>query len=248
MDEPERRQDGPQAKRRDMDFSLFDNRGYPLLPVKDGYTAWAATYDDTVLDLMDLRVAEALATVRWSDHAEALDLACGTGRAGDWMRAKGVGAVDGVDATPAMLERARSRAVYRDLMVGDVSAVDRPAGAYSLVCQSLADEHLPNLQPLYREAFRLTAPGGVFVLLGYHPWFLMTGMAAHFEDGAGRSIAVESYVHLFADHVAAALAAGWRLMELKEQLIDEAWIAAKPKWAVHVNRPISFGWVWGKPA
>jgi SAM-dependent methyltransferase len=229
-----------------MDFSQFDKRGYPLLPVKDGYTAWAETYDDTVLDLMDLRVAETLTTVRWSDHAEALDLACGTGRMGVWLKSKGVGAIDGLDVTPAMLERARTRAAYRELMLGDLSAVDRPDGAYGLVCESLADEHLPDLAPLYREAFRLTARGGQFVLIGYHPWFLMTGMAAHFEDQDGRTVAVESYVHLFADHVAAALAAGWRLLELKEQLIDEAWIAAKPKWEVRKNRPISFGFVWGK--
>jgi hypothetical protein len=32
-----------------------------------------------------------------------------------------------------------------------------------------------------------------------------------------------------------------------EGLIDEAWIAAKPKWAAHRNRPISFALVWGKP-
>jgi hypothetical protein len=42
-----------------MDFSHFDNRGYPMLSVRDGYSAWADTYEVTVLDLMDLRVAEA---------------------------------------------------------------------------------------------------------------------------------------------------------------------------------------------
>ena len=223
-----------------MDFSPFDTRGYPVLPVRDGYSAWAATYDDTVLDLMDLKVAAALATVRWADHAQALDLACGTGRFGAWLKAKGVGAVDGVDLTPAMLTKAEARGAYRTLMAGEVSAVDRPDGSYSLVCQSLADEHLPTLGPLYAEALRLAAPGGEFVLIGYHPWFLMSGMPTHFRDAEGRNFAIASHIHLFADHVAAALAAGWRLQELREALIDDAWIAAKPKWAAHRNRPISF--------
>ncbi len=95
---------------------------------------------------------------------------------------------------------------------------------------------------------RTGADNRLFVLLGYHPWFLMTGMPTHFRDRSGRDLAIESHVHLFADHAAAALAVGWRLMELKEALIDDAWIAAKPKWAVHRDRPISFGWVWRKAA
>jgi SAM-dependent methyltransferase len=231
-----------------MDFSGFDTRGYPMLAVRDGYTAWAPSYDATVLDLMDLRIAERLASVDWAAHEAALDLACGTGRFGRWLRARGVAAVDGVDLTPAMIAKAEAGGGYRVLITGEVTAVDRPDGAYGLVCQSLADEHLPDLRPLYREAARLCRPDGRFVLLGYHPWFLMTGMAAHFEDGAGRTVAVESWVHLFSDHVAAAHAAGWRLQELQEGLVDEAWIAAKPKWAVYRDRPISFGMVWEKAA
>jgi SAM-dependent methyltransferase len=227
-----------------MDFSNYDSRRYPIVPVAEGYADWAPTYEATVLDLMDLRVAESLTTVRWPDFAEALDLACGTGRLGQWLAANGVAAVDGVDITPAMLERARSRGVYRTLLQGDVTSTGLPEQGYGLVCQSLADEHLADLHPLYMEAFRLARPGGVFVLLGYHPWFLMTGMAAHFDRAPGQPVAIQSYVHLFSDHVAAAHAAGWRLQELCEALIDDAWIEAKPKWKIHRNRPISFGVVW----
>src|SRR5215469_6126739 len=134
-----------------MDFAAFDNRGYPMLSVLDGYSAWAATYDDTVLDLMDIRIAEALTTVAWRDHDQALDLACGTGRLGVWLKSKGVAAVDGVDLTPAMLTRAEARGVYRTLLTGEVTVVERPAGSYGLICQSLADEHMPKLEPLYTE-------------------------------------------------------------------------------------------------
>jgi SAM-dependent methyltransferase len=230
-----------------VDFAPFDNRGYRTLPVREGYEAWAPSYEATVLDLMDLNVAARLATVQWATHAEALDLACGTGRMGAWLRAQGVGEVDGVDVTPGMLDRARARGVYRRLMLGEVTSVDLPDAGYGLVTQSLADEHLPDLGPLYREAARLARPDGVFVLIGYHPWFLMTGMAAHFDEAGGQTLAIESYVHLFSDHVAAALAAGWRLQELQEALIDDVWIAAKPKWEKHRSRPVSFGWVWRRP-
>ena len=231
-----------------VEFSVFDNRHYPTLPVREGYDAWAASYEATVLDLMDLRVAERLKTVAWPDFSPVLDLACGTGRFGAWLGSRNVSPVDGIDLAPAMLERARARGVYRRLQLGEVARVDGGDEAYAMVTQSLADEHLPDLWPLYREAARLTRPEGLFVLIGYHPWFLMTGMAAHFELEPGRPVAIESYVHLFSDHVAAAHASGWRLQELEEALVDDAWIEVKPKWAAYRSRPISFAMVWRKTA
>jgi SAM-dependent methyltransferase len=227
-----------------IDFSRFDARHYPTLSVREGYSAWAPTYEATVLDLMDLRLAERFESVPWPEIADALDLACGTGRTGAWLRGKGVQAVDGVDLTPAMLERARARGVHRRLMVADVTAAPLPDASYDLVAQFLADEHLPDLRPLYAEAARLARPGGRFVLVGYHPWFLMSGMPTHFNAAPDNPVAIESYVHLFSDHVVAAIAAGWRLDEMHEGVIDDAWVAAKPKWSVHRDRPISFAFAW----
>jgi len=229
------------------DFSRFDARHYPTLPVREGYEAWAKTYEATVLDLMDLRLLERLRSVDWPRVRRAVDLACGTGRCGAWLRARGVAAVDGVDLTPAMLELAKPKGVYDRLLEGDVAAVDLPTGDYDLVTQLLADEHLADLAPVYREAARLAAPGGRFVLVGYHPWFLMSGVPTHFDRAPGEAVAVKSHVHLFADHVRAAHEAGWRLAEMEEGVIDDAWIAAKPKWADRRDRPVSFAFVWERP-
>jgi len=67
-----------------MDFSKFDQRRYPTVSVREGYGEWARTYEDTVLDLMDLRLLERLHAVDWRRMARAVDLACGTGRIGVW--------------------------------------------------------------------------------------------------------------------------------------------------------------------
>lgn len=225
-------------------FSRFDARHYPTLPVRDGYEAWAETYEATVLDLMDLRLLGRLGTIDWPNVRRALDLACGTGRGGAWLKARGVSDVDGVDFTPAMLARARDRGVYERLLEGDVSAVDLPDGGYDLVTMLLADEHLADLAPVYREAARLADAGGRFALVGFHPWFLMSGVPTHFDRAPGDPVAIESHVHLFSDHVRAAHDAGWRLTELEEGLVDDAWIAAKPKWADRRHRPVSFALVW----
>jgi SAM-dependent methyltransferase len=227
-----------------MDFAPFDQRGYRTLPVGEGYGLWAETYESVVQDEMDIRLFERLASVDWAGAAAVLDLACGTGRIGAWLKAKGARRIDGLDMTPQMLERAKARGVYDRLVQGDVAATGLAAGAYDLIVQSLADEHLRELAPLYRETARLAAPGGAFVIVGYHPHFLMSGVPTHFNAASGEPVAVESYVHLTSDHVSAARAAGWTLEEMAEGVIDEAWIAKKPKWERFRHHPVSFAMVW----
>jgi SAM-dependent methyltransferase len=175
----------------------------------------------------------------------ALELACGTGRIGAWLRGRGVRWLDGIDLTPEMLAQAEARGVYDRLLLGDVRDTGLPAGGYDLLLQVLADEHLPDLRPLYREAARLAAPAAAwFVLVGYHPHFLMNGIPTHFDRPDGQPVAIESHVHLLSDHVRAAFAAGWDLADLDEGVIDEAWIARKPHWARWRFHPVSFAMVW----
>lgn len=231
-----------------MDFSHFDRRRYPTLAVRDGYREWSETYEGVVQDEMDLRLLARIETVDWARADRALDLACGTGRIGVWLRARGVEHLDGVDLTPEMLARAEAKGVYDQLFLADLRATGLPASAYHLVLEVLADEHLAELPPLYREAARLTAPAGIFVIVGYHPHFLMSGVPTHFDRRDGEAVAIESHVHLLSDHVKAAHRAGWTLLEMDEGLVDEAWLAKKPKWAPYRLQPVSFSMVWRKQA
>jgi len=228
-----------------MDFSDFDVRHYRTLPVVDGYRLWAAHYESSVHDEMDLRLLERITTVSWTGTSSALDLACGTGRIRRWLAGRGVESIDGIDLTSEMLDQARAKAVYRSLRVGTVLDTHLPTSSYPLVIQVLADEHLPDLAPLYREAARIARPTGQFVLVGYHPFFLLNGIPTHFHRTAdGVPLAIESHVHLISDHVHAAAAAGWGLAEMIEGVVDEQWIAAKPKWEKYRGRPVSFAVVW----
>jgi SAM-dependent methyltransferase len=227
-----------------MDFSKYDTRHYPTVPVREGYGEWARTYEQIVQDEMDLRLFSRMRSVAWAEIDEALDLACGTGRIGAWLRGRGVRAVDGVDLTPEMMAQAKEKGVYRRLLEGDITATGLPAGAYALLTQSLADEHLAELDPLYREARRLLRPGGRFALVGYHPFFLMSGIPTHYNRDSGEPVAIQGHVHLLSDHVKAGLAAGLALQEMDERIVDEDCVAAKPKWKVFLGRPISFSMVW----
>ena len=227
------------------DFASFDTRRYRTLPAREGYALWAESYEATIKPDLDARLLEQLSSVAWPAAERAADLGCGTGRTGAWLRSRGVRALDGVDAAPEMLAQARERELYERLVVADVVATGLASAHYDLVTTCLVDEHLVELAPLYREAARLLRPGGAHVLVGFHPFFIMrSGMPTHFPGPDGEPVAIETHVHLFSEHVEAAQAAGLRLAEMREQVIDERWIALKPKWAALRDVPVSFALVW----
>lgn len=227
-----------------MQFALFDQRQYRTVSVTEGYGEWAATYEETVLDLMDLRLLGRLEGVRWERVERVADLACGTGRIGVWLAEHGVPHIDGVDLTAEMLDLARAKGVYARLEQADLANTPLPTAGYDVVTAVLVDEHLADLAPLYREAARLVQPGGSFVLVGFHPFFLFSGIPTHYDRVTGESVTIDCYVHLLSDHVRAAHAAGWVLRQLEEGLIDDAWLQRKPKWEPQRNRPVSFALLW----
>jgi SAM-dependent methyltransferase len=230
-------------------FPDFDARGYRTVDVRTGYGEWVPTYERTVQDEMDIVLLDTLTSPPWRTLRRAADLGCGTGRTGAWLQRHGIAAIDGVDLTPEMLAVARSKGVYRRLVEADLASTGLEAAVYDLVTVCLVDEHLPDLCPLYREGWRLATPGGFLVLVGFHPHFIMaSGMPTHFTSNSGESVAIETHVHLLSDHVAAALDAGWALAEMKERVIDDAWLALKPKWQRLRNQPIAFAFAWRKPA
>jgi SAM-dependent methyltransferase len=222
-----------------MDFGLFDKRNYPTLGVREGYAQWAPTYDDTVEGKMDVDLLERQRAVRF-EGSEVLDLACGTGRVGAWLAARGAQAVDGVDVTPEMLAHAARRGVYRRLVEGDLRDTKLCDASYDVCTQSLACDHLPELGPLYREVRRILRPAGQFVLVGYHPHFLLSGIPTHFDRDSGDSVAIVNHVHLLSDHFKAARAAGLSLLEIDERLVDAEWLAERPRWSKYRSLPLSF--------
>ncbi len=230
-----------------LEFSQFDRRRYPTVSVLQGYPEWLPSYETTVEDEMDLVLLAALEQVPWRAVERAADLGCGTGRTGAWLLSRGVARIDGIDLTPEMLAVARGRRIYDRLALADVAATGLDGARYDLVTTCLVDEHLRDLGPLYREAARLLRAGGIHVLVGYHPHFIMTaGMPTHFDRRPGEPVAIETYVHLLSDHVAAARAVGLALLEMRERLVDDRWIVLKPGWAQYRNHPVSFAVAWRK--
>lgn len=63
-----------------MEHTIYDKRNYPIVDVQEGYGEWARTYEQDVLDEMDLQLFHTIESVDWKMQQTILDLACGTGR------------------------------------------------------------------------------------------------------------------------------------------------------------------------
>jgi SAM-dependent methyltransferase len=227
-----------------MDFDPFDKRGYPVVSAETGYGEWADHYEATVAAGLDRPLLDNLKSIEWGAVKTAADLGCGTGRTGTWLARHGVRFIDGVDITRRMLEIAETKHVYRRLQLADSAATRLTSSSYDLCTLVLADEHLADLNPTYREAARLLSSNGTFILLGYHPFFLMSGTPTHYHRADGQAVTIKSHVHLLSDHYRAGREAELNLVEFKERLIDEGWLLAKPKWRAYLHWPVSFVMVW----
>ncbi|MEK7477624.1 MAG: class I SAM-dependent methyltransferase [Candidatus Coatesbacteria bacterium] len=228
-----------------MRFEHFDRRNYTTLPVTAGYRRWSEVYDRQLRSgLLEFPLLRRMQGVAFGRVRTALDLACGTGRIGAWLKTKGVKTIDGVDLSPHMIAQAKRKKVYRAIRRGDLTTVPLPRGGYDLSICVLAACHMKDLAPLYRQMARATRPGGIAVLVDYHPHFLLNGIPTHFPDAAGKTFAIENHVHLLADHFRAARRAGWTLTWLDELVVARSWLRSYPGWRKFLGHPVSFSMAW----
>ena len=188
------------------------------------YAAWAPFYDATMDDHLDLPLLNLLSSVDWNETAACVDLGCGTGQIGAWLRAHGAERVDGVDASSAMLDQAAAKRIYDRLVCADAAMTGLIEADYDLAISSFAACHITELAGFYAEAARLTRSGGRVVLVDYHPFMLLKGVPTHFNAPTGESVAIANVIHLIGEHIEAGRCAGLVLLELREQLVDADWV------------------------
>lgn len=87
------------------------------------YDQWADSYDAEVTEngyATPARCAKALASFVDDLSAPLLDIGCGTGMSGQALYATGFTTIDGCDFSAEMLEKAREKGLYRDLINTDL--------------------------------------------------------------------------------------------------------------------------------
>ena len=195
--------------------------GHPGVEVEAGatgetYRQWAATYDDPGNGLFDLDAPFVEAVCAALPVGVALDAGCGTGRLIPPLLARGH-RVLGVDASPAMLARARLRAPEADLLVGDLRDLPLADGAVDLVVTGLALTHVDDLGATVAELARVLRPGGHLVISDVHHELVLRGSTPKTEGADGRPRMATVRRHTVGDFLRAGLAAGLSLRGFDEQ-------------------------------
>jgi SAM-dependent methyltransferase/catechol 2,3-dioxygenase-like lactoylglutathione lyase family enzyme len=137
----------------------------------------------------------------------ALDAPCGTGR--HTLRLAELGHdVVAVDATDAMLARARDKAPAARFLRGDLRELPLDDDAVDLAVCALSLEHLEHLEQPVRELARVIRPGGTLIISETHPTIRAVGGAPFFRDATGAGGVVRSYNHSHGDYLDAFADAG----------------------------------------
>jgi len=127
---------------------------------------YAGRFDAALVDGLAYRgpevLAEALSGAGLGDGLSVLDAGCGTGLAGRVLRPFAA-RLDGVDLSAAMVEQARGRGLYDDLVVGDLvrTLADR-AATYDLVAAADVLVYLGDLAPVFAACATALRPKGLF--------------------------------------------------------------------------------------
>lgn len=130
---------------------------------------YAPRFEAALLDQLDYQVPgqlhQAVCQIVPDDHlfTHVLDLGCGTGLAGQWIRSRAVHLV-GVDLSPGMLHEARRKGLYDDLTESDaVTYLAEQNQCFDLILAADVLVYMGDLQPLFRALSDALTPGGVFV-------------------------------------------------------------------------------------
>jgi len=209
--------------------------------VREGYDRWAAVYerdDNPMLPMEAEVVASVLPDVRGLD---VIDLGCGTGRHAARLAAAGA-RVTAVDFSEGMLAEARARpgADAIRFVVHDLHAPLPFADAsFDAAVSGLVVEHLADLPAFFGQAHRVLRPGGVAVVSAMHPAMFLRGAVARFTGpDTNEVVAPGSIAHPFGALVLAALRAGFRVDDLVERVVDEAFAARFPRSARYLGWPM----------
>ena len=139
--------------------------------LRDMFDEVATRFDHLMVEGLDYRGHLHLRTLadaklpRLKPPLRVLDLGCGTGLVGNAFKDLAAGGrLDGIDLAPRMLEVARKRGIYDDLILGDLETVlAAPGPSYDLIVSADTMVYLGDLAPTFKGVFNRLNPGGFYL-------------------------------------------------------------------------------------
>jgi predicted TPR repeat methyltransferase len=132
------------------------------------FNGYAETFERHLVDVLQYRAPEQVCAAVLDlagDRArewQVIDLGCGTGLCGPLIR-HAARHLTGVDLSAGMLDKARQKSIYDELVLGDVAQVlGSYADAFDLALCTDVMIYLGNLTPIFAAAARALKPGALF--------------------------------------------------------------------------------------
>ena len=135
--------------------------------VRQLFDDYAGNFDAALVEKLAYRAPELLARalaaqLERRSGLDVLDAGCGTGLAGPVLRPLAA-RLDGVDLSPAMVDKARLRGLYDSLQVGElVACLTASPERYDLVVAADVLVYFGDLDAIMAAAVRALRPGGIF--------------------------------------------------------------------------------------
>ena len=214
-----------------------------VLPTREGYDRWAATYDtmgNWLLDLDEQEVERALGDIAGLD---VLDVGAGTGRYAIRLAERGAH-VTALDFSDEMLAKARGKPGadrVRWLAHDATARLTFAERCFDRVLSALVLEHIPvpDLPAFFRELGRVTRDDGRVVVTAMHPTMFQRGISANFRDESGE-VRPRSYVATLSDYIMGAIAGSLAIVRVAERSVDAALAARNERAGKWVGSPALF--------
>ena len=200
-----------QAVARGIDVEIFRHllsalHGETTAHAPDDYTRslfdnFAGDFDRRLVDELGYRIPETLAAriaaIEPQRKLRALDLGCGTGLCGVQL-AGHYSRLTGIDLSPAMLDKARTRNLYSEL--ADASIVEwlqqAPAAGFDLVLAADVLVYFGDLEPLFTLIARALDAGGLYAFS-----IELTGQDTFVLQPSGRYAHAVNYIRNLSGHL-----------------------------------------------
>lgn len=181
--------------------------------VHEVYERWAPLYPALPHNpLMQMEQAAMLERLPAIQGCCVLDLACGSGRYAEHLRARGAARIVAMDFSLAMLRQVAVGEVLR----GELDALPLRDAQFDLVVSGLALGHASDLAGCMREIARVLKPGGTLLYSDFHPEAQRRGQTRSFRDAHGELHTVPRALFDGEAHLQAIRAAGLQLVEVFE--------------------------------
>lgn len=181
----------------------------------DGYRDWAPHYDSPGNQLIDIEQPIVEEILTGLPTGVALDAACGTGRHSVLLSSLGH-TVIGVDSSPDMLARARTKVPGGQFHETDLRHLPIPDQHVDLVVCALALTHVPDLQAVLAEFVRVLRPGGHLVTSDSRGIIENVGIPMVNRGADGRHAFMPYRPYRTSDYLRAALPLGLQVRRCEE--------------------------------